>query len=160
MQGKQSHPKHGKRKSILRSFSSAEYSASSATEGEDDKSDKDSSEGRLTNCKMGVFRSSQWKYVDLKALNIFYSETSLSVKEFMQDVKTVLLKNHPHIPDIEKYAEKFSSLTKDNLLFSSGFDTLENSKYSKFAASCLQTMLKEDYARAKETNKNLDLLNS
>lgn len=164
-QGKKSHPKHRKRKSILRSSSSAEYSASSATEGEDDNSDKDYSEGRLTNVKMGnvkmgVFPSSQWKYADLKALNIFYNETSLSLKEFMQDVKTVLLKNHPHIPDVEKYAEMFSSLTKDNLLFSFCLDTLENSIYSKFTASCVQTILKEDFARAKETDKNLDLRNS
>lgn len=114
----------------------------------------------MGNVKMGVFPSSQWKYADLKALNIFYTETSLSLKEFMQDVKTVLLKNHPHIPDVEKYAEMFSSLTKDNLLFSFGLDTLENSIYSKFTASCVQTILKEDFARAKETDKNLDLRNS
>lgn len=159
-QGKKNHFLHGKRKSILRSSSSAEYSASSATEGEDDNSEKDYSEGRLTNVKMGVSPSSQWKYADLKALNIFYNETSLSLKEFMQDVKTVLLKNHPHIPDVEKNAKMFSSLTKDNLLFSFDLETLEKSKYSKFTASCLQTMLKEDFARAKETDKNLDLLNS
>lgn len=78
----------------------------------------------------------------------------------MQDVKIVFLKNYLYILDVEKYVEMFSSLIKDNLLFFFCLDILENSIYSKFIVSCMQIMLKEDFVRVKEIDKNLDFRNS
>lgn len=78
----------------------------------------------------------------------------------MQDVKIVFLKNYLYILDVEKYVEMFSSLIKDNLLFFFGLDFLENSIYSKFIVSCVQIILKEDFVRVKEIDKNLDFYNS
>lgn len=78
----------------------------------------------------------------------------------MQDVKIVFLKNYLYILVVEKYVEMFSSLIKDNLLFFFGLDILENSIYSKFIVSCVQIILKEDFVRVKEIDKNLDFYNS
>lgn len=46
----------------------------------------------------GVYLATQWQYVDLKSINIFYNEKPDPIKDLMQDVKTGILKNYPDFP--------------------------------------------------------------
>lgn len=46
------------------------------------------------------------------------------IKDLMQDVKTGLIKNYPNFPNFENSVAKFSSFTKECLLFSCDFDKI------------------------------------
>lgn len=111
-----------KRESFLRSSSSKEWIAEGSTEGEDDTSDKSYSEGRLSDGDKGNFPASKWQYIDLKTINIFFSDKPEPLNEIMQKVKTDMMNNIPDLPKFDKTIEKFCSLTKENLLFSYKFD--------------------------------------
>lgn len=127
-----------KRKSCFRSPSSYEWIRTSTSEEEDTstseeedigtsekedaKSDRCYSGGRLGNGEEGYFPASKWKYEDLQTINIFYKEKPDPLQEFIQDVKTIFLQRYPDTPDFEKTVAKYSSLTKENLVFTCGID--------------------------------------
>ncbi|XP_052680208.1 uncharacterized protein LOC128160971 [Crassostrea angulata] len=110
--------------SFLISSSSNECKTTSTSEEIDDSTDTSYSDKRLRDGREGVYLATQWQYVDLKSINIFYNEKPDPIKELMQDVKTGILKNYPNFPNFENIVAKFSSFTEECLLFSCDFDKI------------------------------------
>lgn len=110
--------------SFLRSSSSNECKSTSTSEEIDDSTDTSYSDKRLRDGRKGVYLTTEWQYIDLKSINIFYNEKLDPIKDLMQDVKTGLIKNYPNFPNFENSVAKFSSFTKECLLFSCDFDKI------------------------------------
>lgn len=110
--------------SFLRSSSSNECKTTNTSEEIDDSTDTTYSDKRLRDGREGVYLTTEWQYIDLKSINIFYNEKPDPIKDLMQDVKTGLIKNYPNFPNFENSVAKFSSFTKECLLFSCDFDKI------------------------------------
>lgn len=109
----------GERRSpFLRTSSSRECKTTSTSEEVDDSTDTSYSDERLRDGREGVYLATKWQYVDLNNINIFYNNKPDPIDELMQDVKIGILKNYPNFPDFENTVKKFSSYTKESLLFS------------------------------------------
>lgn len=109
---------------FLRSSSSNECKTTSTSEETDDSTDTGYPDKRLRDGREGVYLTTEWQYIDLKSINIFYNEKPDPIKDLMQDVKTGLLKNYPNFPNFENSVAMFSSFTKECLLFSCDFDKI------------------------------------
>lgn len=157
-----------KSKSCKRSSFSEEWTSSSAVE-EDDKTDRSCSKGRLTDAKEGTFPVCKLQYVDLKNENIFYDNKPDSIKEFVQKVKVDILENleiffgkfgKPYIPDFENSVNKFSSLTKENLLISCEFDLNDLNAVGLIHVHNIEDELmkhiQSDLGRIEKVDKDLD----
>lgn len=149
--------------SFLISSSSNECKTTSTSEEIDDSTDTSYSDKRLRDGREGVYLATQWQYVDLKSINIFYNEKPDPIKDLMQDVKTGLLKNYPNFPNFENSVAKFSSFTKECLLFSCDFDKIFDSiKRSPVDKMRLEDDviedIRSDIERAERVNRNLDLI--
>lgn len=60
--------------SFLRSSSSNECKTTSTSEEIDDSTDTSYSDKRLRDGREGVYLTTEWQYIDLKSINIFYNE--------------------------------------------------------------------------------------
>ena len=150
-----------KRKAFLRSSLSKEWVSTSTTEEDDEDTDKSYSEGRLTDGEEGNFPASKWQCVDLKNINVFYCDKSQPLEELMQMVKEDLLKKYPDTPDFGKTVQKFTKLTKENLLVSLDLDIVRDQreqptdyKYD-FEKRFFQN-IKSNIEKAKEADRDLD----
>lgn len=149
--------------SFLRSSSSNECKTTSNSEEIDDSTDTNYSDKRLRDGREGHYLATEWQYVDLKSINIFYNEKPDPIKELMQDVKTGILKNYPNFPNFENSVAMFSSFTKECLLFSCDFDKIFDSiKRSPVDKMRLEDDviedIRSDIERAERVNRNLDLI--
>lgn len=106
-----------RRSSFLRSSSSNECKTTSNSEEVDDSTHTNYSDKRLRDGREGHYLVTEWQYMDLKSINIFYNEKPDPIKDLMQDVKTGLLKNYPNFPNFENIVAKFSSFTKSVCCF-------------------------------------------
>lgn len=152
--------------SFLRSSSSNECKTTSTSEEVDDSSETNYSDKRLRDGREGVYLTTEWQYVhvDFKSINIFYNENPdpTCIKELMQDVKTGISKNYPNFPNFENIVAKFSSFTKDCLLFSCDFDKIFDSiKRSPVDKMHLEDDviedIRSDIERAERVDTDLDL---
>lgn len=146
--------------SFLRSSSSNECKTTSNSEEVDDSTDTNYSDKRLRD-RREVYLATEWQY--LKSINIFYNEKPDPIKELMQDVKTGLLKNYPNFPNFENSVAKFSSFTKECLLFSCDFDKIFDSiKRSPVDKMRLEDDviedIRSDIERAERVDRDLDLI--
>lgn len=116
-----------RRPPFLRTPSSKECKTTSNSEEADDSTDTSYSDERLRDGREGVYLATKWQYVDLNNINIFYNNKPDPIDELMQDVKIGILKNYPNFPDFENTVKKFSSYTKESLLFSCNFDEIVDS---------------------------------
>lgn len=60
--------------SFLRSSSSNKCKTTSTSEEVDDSTDTNYSDKRLRDGREGVYLTTEWQYIDLKSINIFYNE--------------------------------------------------------------------------------------
>lgn len=151
-----------RRPPFLRTPSSKECKTTSNSEEADDSTDTSYSDERLKDGREGVYLATKWQYVDLNNINIFYNNKPDPIDELMQDVKIGILKNYPNFPDFENTVKKFSSYTKESLLFSCNFDEIVDSinkpplDRMRLEDSIIEDV-RSDIERAENVDRDLDL---
>ena len=79
----------------------------------------------------------------------------------MQTVKEDILKKYPNSKDVEKTVQKFTKLTKENLLVSLDLDIVRDQReqptdYKYYFEKRFFQNIKSDMKKAKEADRNLD----
>nr|XP_022340934.1 uncharacterized protein LOC111135292 isoform X1 [Crassostrea virginica] len=136
-----------KRKSFLRSSLSKECISTSTTEEDNEDSDKS--------------YSSKWQCVDLKNINIFYCDKPQPLEELMQIVKEDLFKKYPNSKDVEKTVQKFTKLTKENMLVSFDLDIIRQERKKSRPVKYLyekrvHERIESDMEKAKKADSDLE----